>query len=122
MGYTRWECWWWMVLRLGLPSLLLVLPVVYLQQATLSQALGYVLFSAIAGLLYPHRQRLFELLGLRQRTLQLPSLFHRQGSTPTTVDWDSARLMELIVGAAVLGGLALLSERSYHIWDMLLAL
>jgi hypothetical protein len=115
LGYTQWESWKWMVARFGLPSLVLVLPMIYLH--TSPSLLLYPLLSVLAGLFYPHRQKVFD--------LEVPYWWH------WSVDpldpkravrvfdyfqplhfpfnwWDSARLAEVAAGAAILGGLSVL--------------
>jgi hypothetical protein len=97
-GYTRWECWWWQALRFGLPSLVLVLPYLVLSDHILSYCL-YLFATALTGSIYPHRQKLFELLHLPERSFQIPF-------TKLFITLDSARLAEFILGAAVIGGTA----------------
>lgn len=95
LGYTQWESWKWMVARFGLPSLVLVLPMIYLH--TSPSLLLYPLLSVLAGLFYPHRQKVFEWLRLDRLSLHY------------TLSWlDSSRLAELIAGACILGGLSIL--------------
>lgn len=98
LGYTQWESGAWMALRFGLPALVLTGPLA-LQYTSGVACLLYALLSVCAGLLYPHRQKLFERLGFSNRSLGI--LGHR-------IDWDSARFAELWTGAAILGGLLLL--------------
>ena len=80
----------WMAVRLGLPSLVLVGPLIWIGSYG---ALLYPMIVAVAGLIYPHRQKLFGRL-----TWSIGSFV-----------CDSARYQEFIVGAAVLGGLAFLN-------------
>lgn len=101
MGYTRWESWWWMTLRFGLPSLLLVSPALILQGLSIEFVL-YPLCTAIVGSIYPYRQWLFDYLKFREQVVQIPL-------TQVKLDWDSARMMEFLVGCIVLGGLSLLT-------------
>lgn len=100
MGYTRWESWWWMTLRFGLPSIVLVSPILYLNQNIL--VLLYPLASLIVGSIYPYRQWLFDYLKFREQVVQIPL-------TQVKLDWDSARMMEFLVGCIVLGGLSLVT-------------
>ena len=97
LGGTNWESWKHQVLRFGLPSIALILPLLFQNPSPL--LLLYPLCVASIAACYPMRQRAFELLRFRERTFNTPF-----GS----VDWDSARLAELALGAAVLGGLAIL--------------
>lgn len=91
MGYTQWESWKWMAVRFGLPSLVLVAPLLLLHHYHTSAL--YLLISLSAGLFYPHRQRAFEFLRLDR----------------LNYSWiDSARLAEFVAGACILGGLGLL--------------
>jgi len=98
MGYTRWESWWWMTLRFGLPSIVLVSPILYLDHNI--SVLLYPLASLIVGSIYPYRQWLFDYLKFREQVVQIPL-------TQVKLDWDSARMMEFLVGCIVLGGLSL---------------
>ena len=100
MGYTRWESWWWMTLRFGLPSIVLVSPILYLNQNI--SVLLYPLASLIVGSIYPYRQWLFDYLKFREQVVQIPL-------TQVKLDWDSARMMEFLVGCIVLGGLSLVT-------------
>ena len=93
MGYTQWESWKHMAVRFGLPALLTVLPVIVLQGTEVVQGGIYLTLAVLAGLFYPHRQRVFEFLRLDR----------------LSYSWlDSSRLAEFVAGACVLGGLSIL--------------
>jgi len=92
LGYTQWESWKHMSLRLGLPALGIVLPLAILLGLAGTHLL-YVSLSVMCGLLYPHRQGVFVLLRLDR--------------APHYSWLDSSRLAEFITGACVLGGLSL---------------
>jgi len=96
LGYTQWESWKWMALRFGLPALVCVLPLIPLGLYSHGLVL-YVMLSLLAGLFYPHRQRVFELLHLDSLALRF------------NLSWlDSSRLAESVAGACILGGLSIL--------------
>lgn len=82
-GYTRWECWWWQVLRFGLPSIALILPLLFQNPSPL--LLLYPLCVASISAFYPMRQRAFDLLHLPERSFQIPF-------TKLSITLDSARL------------------------------
>jgi len=93
-GYTNWESWKHMVIRLGIPALILVAPLLYVESTTVDNALMYVLLCVFVGLAYPHRA-VFE---------KIPGMPFKIKSFTV----DSARIMEFISGALILGGVALL--------------
>tara|TARA_Y100000310_G_scaffold195873_1_gene195886 strand:+ start:4288 stop:4851 length:564 start_codon:yes stop_codon:yes gene_type:complete len=115
-GYTDWEDGKWMVLRFGLPSILLTMPLMYYQYS-LQNLLWYIILSVASGVFYPVRQKVFDLkVPYWYRWIEdekNPEIVHREWSyyQPFHLPfkwWDSARLAEFIAGAAILGGLSIL--------------
>jgi hypothetical protein len=108
LGYTQWENWKWMALRFGLPSLILVCPLLYLDTHPYTGLLYYVALSLFAGLFYPVREKAWQrILGQVGRVYPLGKNIH--GSFISPVSWlDSARLAEFVAGACILGGLGIL--------------
>jgi hypothetical protein len=93
LGWTKWEKWKWMLGRFGLPALVLTVPLLYLGYISMASAGIYVVLSLLAGYLYPHREKVFQLLRLNK----------------INYSWvDSARLAEFVAGVAVFGGLSIL--------------
>jgi len=93
LGWTKWEKWKWMLGRFGLPALVLTVPLLYLGYISMASASIYVVLSLLAGYLYPHREKVFQLLRLNK----------------INYSWvDSARLAEFVAGVAVFGGLSIL--------------
>jgi len=93
MGYTQWEDRKHMMLRYGVPSLLLVMP--WLVQGQWG-ALIYPMIAALMGWSYPIRQKLFDLVGCQEKSIPLLGKdFH----------WNSGSVMEMFLGGSLLGGL-----------------
>jgi len=93
LGWTKWEKWKWMLGRFSLPALVLTVPLLYLGYISMASAGIYVVLSLLAGYLYPHREKVFQLLRLNK----------------INYSWvDSARLAEFVAGVAVFGGLSIL--------------
>lgn len=93
LGYTQWEDRKWMVLRFGIPALVLAGPLLFFGETDASGAGLYILLSLGAGAFYPSRQKIYEMLKLDR----IQSSFI-----------DSARLAEFVAGACMLGGLSVL--------------
>lgn len=105
VGYTQWESWKWMALRFGLPSLVLILPLAYIEAVPVLSACLYLALSVAAGLFYPHRQRVFDALGLARFGPDSQS----SGFLRVRWSWvDSSRLAEFVAGVCILGGLSVL--------------
>jgi len=92
LGYTQWESWKHMSLRLGLPALAVIAPIIFFQGLE-GVYLLYPAIAVICGLLYPIRQNLFSRLPV--------SIF--------SISMDTARYMEFVAGTCILGGLSLFS-------------
>lgn len=93
LGYTQWEDRKWMVLRFGIPAVMLAGPLLFFGEIEAFGAGLYILLSLAAGALYPDRQKIYEMLKLDR----IQSSFI-----------DSARLAEFVAGACMLGGLSVL--------------
>ena len=93
LGYTQWEDRKWMVLRFGIPAVMLAGPLLFFGETNAFAAGLYILLSLGAGAIYPDRQKIFEILKLDR----IDSSFI-----------DSARLAEFVAGAFILGGMAVL--------------
>ena len=80
-----------MTLRFGIPTLLIIAPLVY----TNPFAILYLLAAVGVGALYPVREKIYNFL-------KLSKLRNKY------IDIDSIRMMEFIAGVSMLGGLSLL--------------
>ena len=101
MGYTSWEDRRHMIIRYASPAIITVAPLVWLTDQTLFDLAFYPVAAGLVGAIYPSRQRLFELLHQAEKTYKIPY-------TKRVFVWDSSRLAEACLGAAVLGGLVFL--------------
>ena len=93
LGGTNWESWKHQALRFGLPSIALILPLLFQNPSPL--LLLYPLCVASIAACYPMRQHAFDLLHLPELSFQIPF-------TKLSITLDASRLIEFIIDAAAL--------------------